>query len=67
MKSDRKIHTMTGQPRHAYRGPALDLKARILDRMRQATPASVWTPSDFLGLGSRAAIDKALERLTTSR
>jgi Family of unknown function (DUF6088) len=63
MKSVRKMHTNTGQPRQAHRGPALDLKARVLDHMRQAFPASVWTPSDFLGFGSRAAIDKALQRL----
>ena len=66
MKSVRKMHTNTGQLRQAHRGPALDLKASILDRMRQAAPASVWTPSDFLGLGSRAAIDKALQRLAIS-
>lgn len=63
MQPVRKMRTNTGQPGQAHRGPALDLKARILDRMRQATPATVWTPSDFLGLGSRAAIDKSLQRL----
>jgi len=66
MKSARKMDTNTGQARQEHRGPALDLKARILDRMRQAAPASVWTPTDFLGLGSRTAIDKALQRLATS-
>lgn len=66
MKSVRRMHTNTGRLRQTYRGPALDLKASILDRMRQAAPTSVWTPSDFLGLGSRAAIDKALQRLAIS-
>ncbi len=66
MKSVRTMHTNTGQLRRAHRGPALDLKARILDRMCQRSPAGVWTPSDFLGLGSRAAIDKALQRLAIS-
>jgi Family of unknown function (DUF6088) len=66
MKSVRRVHTNTGHLRQAHRGPAIDLKARILDRMRQAGPVSVWTPSDFLGLGSRAAIDKALQRLAIS-
>jgi hypothetical protein len=44
------------------RGASLNLKQRILDR---AGPpgAGVWTPVDFLDLGGRAAIDKALQRL----
>jgi hypothetical protein len=44
------------------RGPALDLRARILDRI-QAEPRNVWTPIDFLDLAARAAVDKALQRL----
>jgi len=44
------------------RGPKLDLKARILDRVDGALHA-VWTPVDFLDLGARAAVDKALQRL----
>jgi len=44
------------------RGPALDLRARILDRI-QAQPRNVWTPIDFLDLAARAAVDKALQRL----
>jgi hypothetical protein len=44
------------------RGPNLDLKARILDRVDNALGA-VWTPIDFLDLGARAAVDKALQRL----
>src|SRR5437867_2482822 len=35
------------------RGPALDLAAQI-DRRITAQPGSVWTPIDFLDLGSRA-------------
>ena len=66
MKSVRTMHTNTGRLTQAHRGPALDLKAHILGRMRQSTPASVWTPNDFLGFGSRAAIDKALQRLAIS-
>jgi hypothetical protein len=42
---------------------ATDLKAQIAGRIR-ATPASVWTPVDFLDLGSREAVDKTLQRLT---
>ncbi len=44
------------------RGPSLDLKARILDRVDD-TPDAVWTPIDFVDLGARAAVDKALQRL----
>lgn len=53
------------QPR-AHRGPALDLKTRILDRMRARKPFLVWTPVDFLDLGPRAGVDKALQRLAQS-
>ena len=48
------------------RGPGLDLKAAILDRMIQKAPAAAWTPADFLDLGSRDAVDQALHRLTRS-
>jgi hypothetical protein len=50
----------------AHRGPALDLKAQILDRMRARKPFTVWTPVDFLDLGARAGVDKALQRLSQS-
>lgn len=40
-----------------------DLKTQIADRIR-ATPDAVWTPVDFLDLGSREAVDKTLQRLT---
>ncbi len=50
----------------AHRGPALDLKTRILDRMRARRPFLVWTPVDFLDLGPRAGVDKALQRLAQS-
>ena len=40
-----------------------DLKTRIADRI-QATPDAVWTPVDFLDLGSREVVDKTLQRLT---
>jgi Family of unknown function (DUF6088) len=39
-----------------------DLKSRILDRIR-SDPEGVWTPSDFVDLGGRAAVDKVLQRL----
>jgi hypothetical protein len=37
---------------------------QILRRTRALGRGSVFTPADFLGLGSRAAVDKALSRLT---
>ncbi|MDR3529997.1 MAG: DUF6088 family protein [Rhodopila sp.] len=39
-----------------------DLKAQIADRIH-AAPDDVWTPIDFLDLGSRDAVDKTLQRL----
>ena len=46
------------------RGPGLDLKTAILDRVIQKAPFAAWTPRDFLDLGSREAVDQALHRLT---
>jgi hypothetical protein len=40
-----------------------DLKTQIAERIR-AAPDAVWTPVDFLDLGSREAVDKTLQRLT---
>ena len=45
------------------RGPALDLGPKIDARVTDQ-PGRVWTPVDFLDLGPRAAVDKALQRLT---
>jgi hypothetical protein len=50
----------------AHCGPALDLKTQILGRMRSQKPFPVWTPVDFLDLGARAGLDKALQRLSQS-
>lgn len=41
-----------------------DLKAALLQRVQQDGPRKVWTPADFLDLGSRDAVDKVLQRLT---
>lgn len=38
------------------------IDAALLDRIRSGPKDRVWTPTDFLDLGSRAAIDKALSR-----
>lgn len=45
------------------RGPGVDLKKGVVDRMAAATRSAVWTPQDFLDLGSRDAVDQALHRL----
>lgn len=45
---------------------APDLKSAILARIKQAGPRSVWTPSDFLDLANRDAVDKTLQRLVGS-
>lgn len=41
-----------------------DLKTAMLERIRTGATRKVWTPSDFVDLASRDAIDKALQRLT---
>lgn len=44
------------------RGPALNLRPAILERMTK-TPDHVWTRLDFLDLGARGAVGQALYRL----
>lgn len=45
---------------------SLTLKSMIIQRMSQAPIGTVWTPTDFLDLGQRDAIDKTLQRMVTS-
>ncbi|MDZ4685109.1 MAG: DUF6088 family protein [Planctomycetaceae bacterium] len=40
-----------------------DLKQLAADRIAAGPQTQVWTPADFLDLGSRDAVDKALQRL----
>lgn len=42
---------------------ASPLKSRILSRIANEADNAVWTPSDFLDLASRDAVDKTLQRL----
>ncbi len=65
MNPVQKAKARVDKRRQVHRGPPLDLKMRILDRMHEGADR-VWTPSDFLDFGSRAAIDKALQRLAMS-
>ena len=54
------------QQKKRKRGPTKDLKGAILSRLGVHQSIGVWTPNDFLDLGSRSAVDKALQRLSTS-
>ena len=49
------------------RGPGLDLRTAILNRISAQPSIGVWTPVDILDLGSREAVDQALHRLTASK
>ena len=49
---------MTGDRSH--------LKATVQSRIGASPPRTVWTPADFLDLGSRDAIDKTLQRLVAA-
>jgi hypothetical protein len=44
---------------------ATDFRSRLLARI-ESNPNEVWTPGDFADIGSRAAIDKTLQRLATA-
>lgn len=46
---------------------SLDLSKALDARLTAAAPRRVWTPSDFLDLGSRDAVDKALQRRAKQR
>jgi len=39
------------------------LKTQMLDRIGKSPPNMAWTPTDFLDLAGRDAVDKALQRL----
>ncbi len=42
------------------------IHTQVMDRITQAPATKVWTPGDFLDLGGRDAIDKALQRLVAN-
>jgi len=46
------------------RPPAI--KSQVMQRISQSPAAKVWAPVDFLNLGSRAAVDTALQRMVAS-
>jgi len=43
-----------------------DLKQAVVNRIGDGPAAQVWTPVDFLDLGSRTAVDKVLQRLVAA-
>lgn len=45
------------------RGPGIDLKDSITERMAVSSPFGVWVPADFVDLGPRDAVDQVLHRL----
>ena len=47
---------------HTMNKHANSVDFAVLARIRSGTAGHVWTPNDFLDLGSRAAVDKALSR-----
>jgi hypothetical protein len=49
-----------------HRGPSIDLRRSILNRMTLDKSTRVWTPNDLLDLGTRSAVDKVLQRLVLS-
>lgn len=52
-----------GQNTLQQRGPSLDRRRSILDRMKRDKSTRVWTPNDLLDLETTSAIDKVLQRL----
>jgi hypothetical protein len=45
------------------RGPGINLKDSITNRMATRSPFGVWVPADFADLGPRDAVDQVLHRL----
>ena len=46
--------------------PPLFIRSQVMCRIGEAPASRVWTPVDFLDLGNRDAVDKALQRLAAS-
>ena len=48
----RNMQTKIGQSMQGHRGSKLDVRGAILDRIRPDKSFLVWTPNDFLDLGT---------------
>src|SRR3990167_9684577 len=46
---------------------AVTTKSLIMQRTKQAANNTVWTPIDFIDIGSRLVIDKTLQRMVISQ
>jgi len=46
--------------------PSPLIKSQVMRRISEAPVSKVWTPVDFLDMGNRNAVDKALQRLVAS-
>lgn len=46
--------------------PTPVIKSQVVQRINLTPAAKVWTPVDFLDLGSRDAVDKTLQRMVAS-
>ena len=58
------MYTQSGQNDRVRKGSSMNFKRTILNRVRREKSVRIWTPNDFLDRGSRASVDKALQRLT---
>ena len=50
------------RPKSVYKYRMQDLRHAVAARVAKAPGDQVWTPVDFLDLGSRAAVDKVPQR-----
>lgn len=50
----------------SYPKPTFSLKSMLMQRIRHAPAAKVWTPVDILDLDTRDAVDKTLRRMVGS-
>src|SRR4030065_1060766 len=55
------IHLTDKEP--VMLNPIPVIKSQVMQRISQAPAAKVWTPVDFLDLGSRDGVDKTLQRM----
>ena len=62
-----RTQTSNANRRRQQRPSTLTLRQQIEARIREKASPAVWTANDFLDLGSRDAVDKALQRLTKTQ
>ncbi len=58
------MHRLDSRPTYVYKYRTMaDVMNVVRRRIQAAPPTTAWTPYDFLDGGSRAAVDKSLQRL----